>query len=80
MKKREKVNWKYVLGEIFGELFVYLIIFFLGLFGLWLLPFDLPNDLDFELLLCIGVIISLPIVLFIGFIVYFIKIGHKNKD
>lgn len=79
MKKKNN-NVKDFFLEFFGELSVYLIILILGIIGIWLLPFDLPKDLDFELVLSIGVVVTLPFLLLIGFIIYFIKIGYKMKD
>ena len=78
--KKKNSNIKEFLLEFFGELSIFLVIIILGIVGIWLLPFDFPKDLDFEIVIFIGLIVTLPFILLIGFIIYFIKIGHKMKE
>ena len=68
MKNKKHSQFKEFCLEFFGELSVYLVILILGMIGIWLLPIDLPQDLDFEIVIFIGVVVTLPVILLIGFI------------
>ena len=80
----KKYHVKEFLLEFFGELLIYIVFFLIGLFMLWILPFEKIKNLDFELVMFLGVIVFLPIILliilFVGYLVYFIKLGNKMKD
>ena len=47
--KKKNSNIKEFFLEFFGELSIYLVIIILGIIGIWLLPFEFPEDLDFEI-------------------------------